>query len=154
GLGPHLAGPGRRGSRRRRTGPVGGGALAPGDPGGRVDRAGPGAGGGQPSSVVRQRAGDAAATTAAADTDDADPGLRRGRDRPGGADRAAGGGVNARVHDVGLQAERTRLAWARTALALAVIGALELRIGDQAATLVHRLPGLGTLLLAVACWLH
>lgn len=58
------------------------------------------------------------------------------------------------VHDVGLQAERTRLAWARTALALAVIGALELHVGRADLALADRLPGLVMLLIAVGCWAY
>lgn len=59
-----------------------------------------------------------------------------------------------RVHDAGLQAERTRLAWARTALALAVVGALELHVGGRDLSLVDRIPGVVTLLAAAAFWLY
>lgn len=60
----------------------------------------------------------------------------------------------AQVHDAGLQAERTRLAWARTALALAVVGALELHVGRSDLTLVDRIPGVVTLLAAAAFWFY
>lgn len=59
-----------------------------------------------------------------------------------------------RVHDVGLQAERTRLAWARTALALAVVGTLELHVGRTDLALVNRIPGVLTLLTAAGCWAY
>lgn len=59
-----------------------------------------------------------------------------------------------RVHDAGLQAERTRLAWARTALAMAVIGALELHIGRADVAVLDRLPGLSMLLTAVGSWVY
>lgn len=58
------------------------------------------------------------------------------------------------VYDVGLQAERTRLAWARTALALAVIGTLELHVGRTDVALVDRVPGVLTLLAAAGCWVY
>lgn len=59
-----------------------------------------------------------------------------------------------RVQDPGLQAERTRLAWARTSLAMAVVGALELHVGGSATSVVGRLPGALTMLLAAGCWAH
>lgn len=55
---------------------------------------------------------------------------------------------------MGLQAERTRLSWARTALALAVIGALELHVGRSDLTVVDRLPGLVMMVVAVGCWVY
>lgn len=58
------------------------------------------------------------------------------------------------VHDSGLQAERTRLSWARTALAMAVIGALELHVGRGDLPLVDRLPGVLMLLVAIGCWVY
>jgi uncharacterized membrane protein YidH (DUF202 family) len=58
------------------------------------------------------------------------------------------------VHDIGLQAERTRLSWARTSLALAVIGALELHIGRADLAMLDRLPGVVMLLVAVGCWAY
>jgi len=93
-----------------------------------------------------------------------------GIDRGGGIDRDGGsaplGGIDrsARkdegpvagpwVQDPGLQAERTRLAWARTSLAMAVVGALELHVGGGTASLVGRLPGALMVLLAAGCWAH
>ncbi|WP_037362221.1 DUF202 domain-containing protein [Nakamurella lactea] len=59
-----------------------------------------------------------------------------------------------KIHDSGMQAERTRLSWARTSLALAVIGALELHIGRSDLAMVDRLPGLLMLLIAVGCWVY
>lgn len=59
-----------------------------------------------------------------------------------------------RVHDVGLQAERTRLAWGRTALALAVVGALELHVGRTDLAVVDRIPGVLTLLAAGGGWVY
>lgn len=72
----------------------------------------------------------------------------------GGGESPDPAGVPARVHDVGLQAERTRLAWGRTALAMAVIGALELHVGRADLSLIDRLPGVGMLLAAVGCWAY
>ena len=58
------------------------------------------------------------------------------------------------VQDPGLQAERTRLAWSRTALTLAVVGALELHPTRPDLSLVARVPALLTMLLAVAVWVY
>lgn len=58
------------------------------------------------------------------------------------------------VQDPGLQAERTRLAWSRTALALAVVGALELHPTRPDLSLLERTPAILTMLFAVACWIH
>lgn len=53
-----------------------------------------------------------------------------------------------------MQAERTRLAWARSSLALAVLGGLELRIGHVEPSVWQRFPGILTLILAIACWVY
>ena len=58
------------------------------------------------------------------------------------------------INDQGMQAERTRLAWSRTALALAVIGALEIRIGRVDLPASDRLPGVLMFLLALAWWVY
>ena len=60
----------------------------------------------------------------------------------------------AAVQDPGLQAERTRLAWSRTALALAVVGAVELHPTRPELSLLQRTPALLTMLLAVAYWVY
>lgn len=66
----------------------------------------------------------------------------------------AGGSADPGITDPGLQAERTRLSWARTALALAVIGALMLHPFDHVPTLAAQLPGVAMLLLASATWAY
>ncbi len=89
---------------------------------------------------------------------DGDRSCDRARDRGGDIDRGGGSDaepdVRLRVQDPGLQAERTRLAWARTSLAMAVVGALELHVGGGTASLVGRLPGALMVLLAAGCWAH
>lgn len=57
------------------------------------------------------------------------------------------------VIDSGLQAERTRLAWSRTALAFAAVGALMLHSGMSTAHRLHELPGLIALCSAAGTYL-
>jgi len=57
------------------------------------------------------------------------------------------------VLDRGLQAERTRLAWSRTALSFAAVGALLLHIGTSPGHRLHELPGLLALCSAAATYL-
>lgn len=88
------------------------------------------------------------------------PDGERSRDPDRGDDTDPGSGIyegpvaGPWVKDPGLQAERTRLAWARTSLAMAVVGALELHAGGGTASLVGRLPGALMVLLAAGCWGH
>ncbi len=58
------------------------------------------------------------------------------------------------VVDPGLQAERTRLSWSRTALALAAVGALMLHPFDRVPSLAGELPGVVMLLLATCTWAY
>ena len=55
--------------------------------------------------------------------------------------------------DRGLQAERTRLAWSRTALSFAAVGALMLHSGMSTGDRLHQLPGLIGLCAAAATYL-
>lgn len=57
------------------------------------------------------------------------------------------------VLDRGLQAERTRLAWSRTALSFAAVGALLLHIGTSPGHRLQELPGLLALCSAAATYL-
>ena len=57
------------------------------------------------------------------------------------------------VIDSGLQAERTRLAWSRTALSFAAVGALMLHTGMSTGNRLHELPGLIALCSAAATYL-
>ena len=57
------------------------------------------------------------------------------------------------VIDSGLQAERTRLAWSRTALAFAAVGALMLHSGMSRGNRLDELPGLIALCSAAATYL-
>lgn len=57
------------------------------------------------------------------------------------------------VVDAGLQAERTRLSWARTALSFAGMGALMLHIGNQSGGLLRELPGVAVLGAAAVIYL-
>lgn len=52
-----------------------------------------------------------------------------------------------------MQHERTRLAWGRTALAFAGVGALLLHIGNRSHTPVREIPGVVTLCAAAAVYL-
>jgi len=56
------------------------------------------------------------------------------------------------VIDPGLQAERTRLAWSRTALSLTVIGALMLHPFGRQLSLHQVVPGWAMLIFAGAVW--
>lgn len=55
--------------------------------------------------------------------------------------------------DPGLQAERTRLAWSRTSLSFAAVGALLLHNGLTTGDRLHGLPGLIALCCAAATYL-
>lgn len=55
--------------------------------------------------------------------------------------------------DSGLQAERTRLAWSRTALAFAGVGALLLHAGASTGDRLQELPGLIALCFAAVTYL-
>jgi uncharacterized membrane protein YidH (DUF202 family) len=57
------------------------------------------------------------------------------------------------VLDRGLQAERTRLAWSRTALSFAAVGALLLHNGITTGDRLHWVPGLLGLCSAAATYL-
>jgi uncharacterized membrane protein YidH (DUF202 family) len=57
------------------------------------------------------------------------------------------------VLDRGLQAERTRLAWSRTALSFAAVGALLLHNGMSTGDRLHGLPGVIALCGAAATYL-
>jgi uncharacterized membrane protein YidH (DUF202 family) len=57
------------------------------------------------------------------------------------------------VLDSGLQAERTRLAWSRTALSFAAVGALMLHSGLSTGGRLDELPGLIALCSAAATYL-
>ncbi len=57
------------------------------------------------------------------------------------------------VLDPGLQAERTRLAWSRTALSFAAVGALLLHNGITASDPLHSLPGVVGLCCAAGTYL-
>jgi uncharacterized membrane protein YidH (DUF202 family) len=57
------------------------------------------------------------------------------------------------VIDSGLQAERTRLAWSRTALAFGAVGALMLHSGMSTGNRLHELPGLIALSSAAGTYL-
>jgi uncharacterized membrane protein YidH (DUF202 family) len=57
------------------------------------------------------------------------------------------------VIDSGLQAERTRLAWSRTALAFAAVGALMLHSGMSTGNRLNQLPGLIALCSAAGTYL-
>jgi uncharacterized membrane protein YidH (DUF202 family) len=57
------------------------------------------------------------------------------------------------VLDRGLQAERTRLAWSRTALSFAAVGALLLHNGLTTGDPMHGLPGVIALSSAAATYL-
>ncbi|OZM72892.1 hypothetical protein CFN78_11560 [Amycolatopsis antarctica] len=57
------------------------------------------------------------------------------------------------VLDAGLQAERTRLAWSRTALSMVVSGALLLHAGLGGAGPLSVVPGVLVMSAAVACYL-
>jgi uncharacterized membrane protein YidH (DUF202 family) len=57
------------------------------------------------------------------------------------------------VLDSGLQAERTRLAWSRTALSFAAVGALLLHNGLSRGDPVYGLPGIIALCFAAATYL-
>jgi uncharacterized membrane protein YidH (DUF202 family) len=57
------------------------------------------------------------------------------------------------VLDSGLQAERTRLAWSRTALSFAAVGALMLHSGMSTGARLDELPGLIALCSAAATYL-
>jgi uncharacterized membrane protein YidH (DUF202 family) len=57
------------------------------------------------------------------------------------------------VLDRGLQAERTRLAWSRTALSFAAVGALMLHSGLSTGDRLDELPGLIALCFAAATYL-
>jgi uncharacterized membrane protein YidH (DUF202 family) len=56
------------------------------------------------------------------------------------------------VIDRGLQAERTRLGWSRTALCLAVIGAVMLHPFGRQLSLHQTIPGWAMLIFAGATW--
>jgi uncharacterized membrane protein YidH (DUF202 family) len=56
------------------------------------------------------------------------------------------------VLDSGLQVERTRLAWSRTALSLAVIGALMLHPFGRHLSLHETIPGCVMLIFAGSTW--
>jgi uncharacterized membrane protein YidH (DUF202 family) len=56
------------------------------------------------------------------------------------------------VLDRGLQAERTRLAWSRTSLSFAAVGALLLHTGISTGNRLHELPGLIALCSAAATY--
>ena len=55
--------------------------------------------------------------------------------------------------DPGLQAERTRLAWSRTALSFGAVGALLLHTGMSTGNRLHELPGLVALCSAASTYL-
>ena len=55
--------------------------------------------------------------------------------------------------DRGLQAERTRLAWSRTALSFAAVGALMMHTGMSTGNRLHELPGLIAVCSAAATYL-
>jgi uncharacterized membrane protein YidH (DUF202 family) len=57
------------------------------------------------------------------------------------------------VLDRGLQAERTRLAWSRTSLSFAAVGALMLHAGMSSGDRLDQLPGLIALCSAAATYL-
>ena len=57
------------------------------------------------------------------------------------------------VLDSGLQAERTRLAWSRTALSFGAVGALMLHTGMSSGNRTDELPGLIALCSAAATYL-
>jgi uncharacterized membrane protein YidH (DUF202 family) len=55
--------------------------------------------------------------------------------------------------DVGLQAERTRLAWSRTALSIGAVGALLMHSGLASGSPFGYLPGVFVMFVAVMFWL-
>lgn len=56
------------------------------------------------------------------------------------------------IIDKGMQAERTRLSWNRTGLAIAVIAALLIRADPD--TLWHHLPAIGMFAVAMSCFFY
>lgn len=57
------------------------------------------------------------------------------------------------VRDPGLQSERTRLAWSRTALSFAAVGALLLHSGSATSSPTHAMAGLLVVIFAVTTYL-
>ena len=71
---------------------------------------------------------------------------------PAGADGPLGDNEPDAAVDPGLQAERTKLAWNRTALAVGVIGLLMLHPFHPRTSLANDVPGFIMVLLAACTW--